>query len=173
VHYDIGTLVNDHLTDWGPLFQRYSDIVTRLLFGTFSIHLWGYIFYLTALLFLAELIYIRRFNREARNWLYAMAMLYLALGFLGFALPMFNLLETTKRALFKMMPLAIAYLANNEILIRFSQRLSRWEALPGLGRPKPAVATAGTSPAPNPTTGTPSPSSAASKKPSKKKHRKK
>ena len=173
VHYDINTLVNDHLTDWSPLFQRYSDIVTRLLFGTFSIHLWGYIFYLTALLFLAELIYMRRFNKEARNWLYAIAMLYLALGFLGFALPMFNLLETTKRALFKMMPLAIAYLANNEILIRFSQRISRWEALPGLGRPKPAVATAGISPAPNPTTRTPSPPSAAPKKPSKKKHRKK
>jgi hypothetical protein len=127
VHYDIGTLVNDHLTDWHPLFQRYSDIVTRLLFGTFSIHLWGYLFYIASALFLAELLFVRRVNKEARNWLYAVLVLYLALGVLGFALPLFNLLETTKRALFKMMPLVILYLANNELLLRLSRRISRWE----------------------------------------------
>jgi hypothetical protein len=128
VHYDIGTLVNNHLSDLHPLWQRYSDIVTRLLFGTFAINLWGYLFYLASALFLAELIFVRRFNRQARNWLYAMLMLYLALGILGFALPMFNLLETTKRALFKMMPLVLFYLANNELLLRLSRRISQWEA---------------------------------------------
>jgi hypothetical protein len=128
VHYDIGTLINNHLSDWHPLWQRYSDIVARLLFGNFGIQLWGYLIYLASALFLAELIFVRRFNRQARNWLYAMLMLYLALGILGFALPMFNLLETTKRALFKMMPLVLLYLANNELLLRLSRRISQWEA---------------------------------------------
>ena len=142
VHYDIGTLVNDHLTDWHPLFQRYSDIVTRLLFGTFSIHLWGYLFYFASALFLAELLFVRCFSREARNWLYAVLVLYLALGLLGFVLPLFNLLEATKRALFKMMPLVILYLANNEILLRLSRRISRWEAIPRPGHPPPPPAAA-------------------------------
>jgi len=133
VHYDIGTLVSNHLGDWHPLWQRYSDIVTRLLFGTFAIHLWGYLFYIASALFLAELVFVRRFSRQARNWLYAMLMLYLTLGFLGFALPMFNLLETTKRALFKMMPLVLLYLANNELLLRLSRRISQWEAIPRRG----------------------------------------
>src|SRR5260221_2359009 len=127
VHYDIGTLVNNHLSDLHPLWQRYSDIVTKLLFGTFATHLWGYLFYLASALFLAELIFVRRVNKEARNWLYAVLVLYLALGVLGFALPLFNLLETTKLALFKMMPLVILYLANNELLLRLSRRISRWE----------------------------------------------
>lgn len=142
VHYDIGALVNNHLSDLHPLWQRYSDIVTRLLFGTFAIHLWGYLIYLASALFLAELIFVRRFNRQARNWLYAMLMLYLALGILGFALPMFNLLETTKRELFKMMPLVLLYLANNELLLRLSRRISQWEALPrrGASPSQPAVA---------------------------------
>jgi len=135
VHYDIGSLVNDHLGDWHPLWQRYSDIVTRLLFGTFAIHLWGYLFYIATVLFLAELVFVRRLNKQARNWLYAILMLYLTLGILGFALPMFNLLETTKRALFKMMPLVLLYLANNELLLRLSRRISRWEALPPRGAP--------------------------------------
>ncbi|HTI10161.1 MAG TPA: hypothetical protein VL832_16450 [Puia sp.] len=137
VHYDIGTLVNNHLSDWHPLWQRYSDIVTRLLFGTFATNLWGYLFYLASALFLAELVFVRRFNRQARNWLYAILLLYLALGILGFALPLFNLLETTKRALFKMMPLVLFYLANNELLLRLSRRISQWEALPSRGGSSP------------------------------------
>lgn len=183
VHYDIGTLVNDHMTDMHPLFQRYSDIVTRLLFGTLGIHLWGYLFYFTTILFLAELIFVRRFSKEARNWLYAMLALYLALGLLGFALPMFNLLETTKRALFKLMPLALLYLANNELLLRLSRRISRWEASPRPGRsPRnhsaatgaPSSA-AGSSSAPGSSSAAgPAPSPASSSRATpKKKHRKK
>ncbi len=130
LHYDIGSLVNDHLSDLTPLFQRYGDIVTRLMASEFGIHLWGYILFFTAFLFLAEGIFIRRYNREARNWLYAILVLYLGVGALGFLLPMMNLNETTKRALFKLLPLTVLYLANNELLIRLSQWISRWEGTP-------------------------------------------
>jgi len=130
VHYDIGGLVNDHLSDLGPLFQRYSDMVTRLMTSEFAIHLWGYILFVTAFLFLAEGIFVRRYNRDARNWLYAILALYLGVGALGFLLPMMNLNETTKRALFKLLPLTVLYLANNQLLIRLSQWISRWEGTP-------------------------------------------
>jgi len=130
VHYDIGGLLNDHLSSLQPLFQRYGDIVTRLMAGEFAVHLWGYFFYLAAILFAAEAIVLRRFNREARNWLYAIVVLYLGLGALGWLLPMMNLNETTKRAMFKMLPLVLLYLANNGLLIRLSEAISRWEATP-------------------------------------------
>ena len=139
VHYDIGGLVNNHLTSLQPLFQRYGDIFTHLLTGEFAIHLWGYIFYLAAILFLAEAVLLRRFNKEARNWLYAILVLYIGLGALGWLLPMMNLNETTKRAMFKMLPLILLYLANNELLIRFSQVIGRWESA---SAPAPASAKA-------------------------------
>jgi len=155
VHYDIGGLVNPHLTDLHPLFQRYADIATRLLSGEFAIQLWGYLFYLTAFLFLAECIFIRRFSRPALNWLYAIVVVYLGLGALGYLLPMMNLNETTKRALFKLLPLALLYLANNGLLIRLSQWISRWEttarvpAVPSSsGKTATAAATGGKAPAP-------------------------
>lgn len=129
-HYDIGGQLNTHLSDLHPLFQRYGDIVTRLMTGEFAIHLWGYILYLAAFLFLAECIFFRRFSRAALNWLYAIVVLYLGLGALGYLLPLMNLNETTKRAMFKLFPLVLLYLANNELLIRLSQRISRWEAIP-------------------------------------------
>lgn len=127
VHYDIGSQVNNHLSDLQPLFQRYKDMVNYLMTGVFGIHLWGYIFYIFAFLFLGELIFLRRFSREARNYLYAIAAIYLGLGILGWAIPMMNLTETTKRALFKLIPLLVLYMAANGWVTRLSARISRWE----------------------------------------------
>jgi hypothetical protein len=102
---------------------------------------------------------------------------------------MFNLLETTKRALFKLMPLALLYLANNELLLRLSRRISRWEASPWPGRsprnhsaatgaPSSAAGSpsaAGSSSAPGSSSAAgPAPSPASSSRATpKKKHRKK
>lgn len=142
VHLDVEGMVNTHLSDISPLFQRYSDIVTRLLVSDFAVHLWGYIFYVTAILFVAEAVFVRRFSRDARLWLYALLVLYLGLGILGWVLPLINLNETTKRAMFKMLPMCIFYLANNTLLIRLSQAMSRWEFAPSSsGGAKPALAT--------------------------------
>jgi hypothetical protein len=141
VHYDIGGLVNGHLGSIQPLFQRYGDIVTKLIVGDFGIHLWGYIFFLAAFLFLAELTLVRRFNRDARNWLYAIVVVYLGLGALGWLLPMMNLNETTKRAMFKLLPLVLFYMANNQLLIRLSAKITKWEEAPGRAKAPAPVKT--------------------------------
>jgi len=130
VHYDVSTLVNHNLGDVSPLFKRYGDIVNRLLMSDFAVHLWGYIFWVTAVLFVAEAVFVRRFSREALNWLYGIVILYVGLGFLGWILPVVDLNDTTKRGMFKMLPLCIFYLANNTLLIRLSQAISRWELAP-------------------------------------------
>ena len=140
VQYDVGTLVNHNLGDMSPLLKRYGDIVNRLLMSDFAVHLWGYIFFVTAALFVAEAVFVRRFSREALNWLYGIAILYLGLGLLGWILPVVDLNDTTKRGMFKMLPLCIFYLANNTLLIRLSQAISRWELEPA--SPKAAAKTA-------------------------------
>jgi hypothetical protein len=130
VHYNISFLINNHLSDLHPLFQRYSDIVTHLIASEFGIHLWGYILFLTAVLFLGEGLFRGRYNKDARNWLYAILVLYIGVGALGFVLPLMDLNDSTKRELFKLLPLAVLYLANNNLLIRLSERISRWEGTP-------------------------------------------
>ena len=126
VHYVVGGLIDPHLVLAG-LFRRYSDIFTLLLTGKFSIRLWGYFYYLAAGLLVAETLFVRRFNREALNWLYAIVVVYGGLGLLGWLLPVMDLTDSTKRGLFKMLPLALFYLANNQLLMRFSVYISRWE----------------------------------------------
>lgn len=143
VHYQVGNLVNPHLSDLDPLFQRYSDIVTRLIASNFGVRLWGYIFFFTAALLIVEFFVPGRYSRDARNWLYAILVLYLGVGALGFVLPLIDLNDTTKRELFKMVPLLLLYLANNAALIRLSQWISRWEGVPVvIGKPLAAGARA-------------------------------
>ena len=132
VHYAVGSLINTHLAITG-LFRRYADIFRYLLTGELSVNLWGYLFYLTAGLFALEAIFLRRFTRDARNWLYAIVVVYLGLGFIGWLLPVMDLTDSTKRGLFKMLPLAVLYMANNRWLLRLSTAISRWE----LTRPLP------------------------------------
>jgi hypothetical protein len=172
VHYDIGSLVNDHPSDLRPLFQRYSDIFTHLLTGEFAVRLWGYITYLFAFLFLAEGILLRRFNKEARNWIYGIVAIYLGLGVLGWLLPMMNLNETTKRALFKMLPLMVLYMASNEWLLRLSLWISRWENRSSASRVSPGKGKLQQAPARSPSLAGKGTSLPHGKDGSKRKHRK-
>ncbi|HET6254283.1 MAG TPA: glycosyltransferase family 39 protein [Puia sp.] len=142
-HYDLGGLVNNNLTNLSPLFQRYSDIVTHLIGSTFGIHLWGYIYFVAAVCLVAEIFFAGRFNREARNWLYAILALYVGIGALGFLLPLVDLNDTTKRELFKILPLLLLYLANNAALLRLSQWITGWERKPAaIGKTLPAAGVA-------------------------------
>lgn len=127
VHYDVANLVNQHLSDLQPLFKRYGDIGSRLLTGELAIRLWGYFLFVWAALVLFEALFLRRFNRDARNWLYATGVIFIGLGLLGYLLPLFDLTDTTKRGLFKILPLMLLYMANNEGLLRLSAWISRWE----------------------------------------------
>jgi len=128
VHYDIGSLMNAHPGDWRPLGRRFGDIFKHLVTGEFAIQCWGYFMYIFAALVVADLLCYRRFFREGRNWLYAVGVIFVCLGLLGFLLPLFDLWNTTKRGLMKIIPLMLFYMANSEILARLSGWITRWQS---------------------------------------------
>ncbi len=135
--YAINNLMNKDLSNLSPFFQRVSDMFTQLLFGGFSIELWGYFIYLFTVLFLAELILKRKFTREAGNWLVTIGIIFLGLLLLGFLFPLMDLLNTTKRGLFKLLPLLLLYMSNSQLLIGLSERIWKWEQ----GQPQIPVVT--------------------------------
>jgi len=130
VQYNIAALVNPHPFELRPLFRLYGGIVSQLLASEYSIRLWGYFMFVWAALFLAELLVVRRLNRAGRNWLYAIGVIFIGLGLLSFLLPLFEIIYTGKRGLFKILPLMLLYMANNQLLIRLSARISHWELQP-------------------------------------------
>lgn len=125
--------LNDSLTtnyfDLGPLWKRFSDMNTILIFGEkYGKSLWGYFIQIFFVLTIADLIIVRKVGRETRHWFYAIAIVYFGLPLLGYLIPIMDLLNTTKRGLFKMMPLMLMVLANNGLLQKISSSVIKWES---------------------------------------------
>jgi hypothetical protein len=128
VKYSIQGQVNNNLGDLSPLFNRFSDINSKLIFGDLGVGYYGYFIYFFLLLLLLELVIKRKLAPATRNWLYAVLVIYLGLPILSYILPLLDLNNSTKRGLFKIFPLMLLYMANNSVLVSWSQRIMKWEA---------------------------------------------
>jgi len=125
--YEVSSLINQHLLQLQPLFKRFIEMHTRLLFGSRGVSLYGYFMVLFVVLLLAEaVVYKLSFSLRARVWLYAVLVVYIGLPFLGYLLPLVDLQHSTKRGLLKLFPLMLLYLAHNQLLAKLSVRLSKW-----------------------------------------------
>jgi hypothetical protein len=127
VDYKVETLINKNLTDLSPFWIRITEMTSKLMFGEVGRMLWGYFMYIFLICLVAELIFIRKLTRDAINWLIAVGIIYVGLPFLGFLLPLMDLDNTTKRGLFKILPLMLLYMANNQLLTRLSAKMFQWE----------------------------------------------
>jgi hypothetical protein len=128
VVYDIDGQVNANLLNPGPFFQRFMDINTWLIFSAKGVDYYGYFFFLFLAVFITDLIFNRKLEKVAANWLYAALVVYLGLALLGYLLPLLDLDNSTKRGMFKIFPLLLLYMGNSAVLINLSRRVESWEA---------------------------------------------
>lgn len=127
VKYDIKGLINNNLLNLEPLITRFKEMNTMLIFGDKGIVLYGYFFFIFGILLLLNLIIKPKLNPEARTWLYFVLVIYVGMPILGYLLPLLDLQNSTKRGLFKIFPLILLYLGNNDFLIKLSNRITSWE----------------------------------------------
>jgi hypothetical protein len=127
VKYNIQGQVNKNLGDLSPFFDRFSDINSKLIFSDLGVGYYGYFIYLFVLLLLLEIVIKRKLSNTTRNWLYAVLVIYIGFPLLGYLLPLLDLNNSTKRGLFKIFPLMLLYMANNSLLVSWSQRITKWE----------------------------------------------
>jgi len=76
---------------------------------------------------LLDLFWIRRFNNIAVISLFGIAVVYIGLAFLGYLLPLVDLVNTTKRGLFKALPLMLLYMSNSGATLLLSDKIKNWE----------------------------------------------
>lgn len=74
-----------------------------------------------------DLLLIRKLNRQAVNWLFAILVVYLGLPLLGYLLPLLDLHNSTKRGFLKIFPLMVLYMGNTQLLIKLSEKIYKWE----------------------------------------------
>ncbi len=127
IPFDLSQNINPDLGNISAIFRRLQDINTQLIFTYKGIALYGYFVFLFCAVFITDLIWLRRFNLESRIALYAIMVVYFGLGIIGYLLPLADLQNTTKRGLFKALPLMLLYMANSGVLLRFSAFIKDWE----------------------------------------------
>ncbi len=125
--YQVDSLMNKDLSNIQPFFNRLSYMTLELMLGNRGRMLWAYFMDIFVLIFLIELIFKRKFTKEAGNWLLAVLVIYIGLPFLGYLFPLMDLDNSTKRGLFKILPLMLLYMGNNQVLTRLSDRIKKWE----------------------------------------------
>jgi len=125
--YKIDDLTNKNLFDFQPLWDRISEVNDKLIFGEFSYRLYGYTLNAFGILLVAELLIKRKLKWEAATWVYGVFVVYFGLILLGFVFPLLDIMNSTKRGLFRFLPLIIFYLANNQLLQFASEKINDWE----------------------------------------------
>lgn len=124
--FDVGSLGNKNLTNLQPFWDRFAGMNKTFIFGEISYLYFGWSFILPVVLIAADLLIHRKLQKGARFWLYVSLVVYIGLPLLGFLLPLFDLMNTTKRGLFKLVPPLFAVLMYNTLLQKISVRISNW-----------------------------------------------
>lgn len=151
VHFNVNDELNKNFTNLSPFFERLGSMTKVLIFGIsdipsikdINLRLYGYFIYLFLLILLIDIIFYRKhFNLEAKVALYGVLVVYIGLPLLGYLIPWVDLMNTTKRGLYKMFPLMLLYMRNSGVLQMLSDNISNWELPKITGRPpsKPAIA---------------------------------
>lgn len=126
IHYDVSSEVNNNLTDLSPLLQRLTDMTTKLIYSNWGLNHYGYIFFVGLLLLVAELAMYKKLTKDGKYWLSMFAITFFGIAFIGFLLPLADLANSTKRALFKVLPILIIYFSCNRIVLSFSAALNNF-----------------------------------------------
>lgn len=146
VPFDLGHQIDPGKT---PFWDRLSNMTSLLIFGIsdnpgqkdINLRLYGYYIYLWMVVFVVDIIFFRKkFNLEALVMLYGIAVVYIGLPLLGYLIPLVDLMNTTKRGLYKLFPLMLIYMRNSGLLTMISSAISNWEmknVLPQKSSPKP------------------------------------
>lgn len=127
VKYDVQGLVNNNLLNLRPLWERFIAMNKQLIFSKDGIGYYAYFFFIFLLVLLADLFISYKLNRNSRNWLFVVLVVYLGMPVLGYLLPLLDIDNSTKRGLFKIFPLMLLYMGTSTVMKILSIRIRRWE----------------------------------------------
>lgn len=126
-HYQVHNLMIKNPFYLKPFFDRITEIASKLIFCEHGIALFGYTYIAFCGLLVLELILRRKLNRAASIWLYGILIIFIGLSLIGFLFPIMDVINSTKRGLFKLYPLILFYIANNYFVQKLSDKILKWE----------------------------------------------
>ena len=127
IKYDVSNDINKNLGDVSYFFKRVVDMCTELIFSENGMHYYGYFPYVFLIIIAADMTIFRKFTTEGVTMLFGIGIVYIGLAFIGYLLPLADLLHTTKRGLFKLFPLILMYYRNSPSLLKLTDVINKWE----------------------------------------------
>ncbi len=127
IKYDVSNDVNKNLANIGPLFTRLTEIVTELIFSPPGMMYYGYFFHIFLFVLAIDLAVFRKLSKTALYILGGVAVVYVGLALVGFILPLADLMHTTKRGMFKILPIIMMYYAYSPFIGKLSSIITNWE----------------------------------------------
>ena len=121
VSYDLGTLFNEDLLNINQFIDRIVDIVKHLLPNTY---IFGYLFYLFIVIATMDIIINKGLKKKQSQLLLFLVIIIVGIAFIAHLFPLFDLVNSSKRALFKFYPIIILYLIESPTLHWLSHKLN-------------------------------------------------
>jgi hypothetical protein len=127
VTYSIAAQINANVFNIKAALARFAETNTNVIFSSQGIVYYGYFIFIFLAILAAELLIKRKLNAVARNYLYGILLVYIVYPLLTHVLPGASIDYTVKRAFIKLFPLMILCIANTEIVMWFSKKITGWE----------------------------------------------
>jgi hypothetical protein len=124
---DVSKDVNLHLENISMFIDRIVDMKTKLIFSDVGNTYYGYFVNVFLVVFVVDLAFFRKYTREGITAIYAIVLVYVGLAFIGYLLPLADLMHTTKRGLFKLFPFVLLYYRNSAVLLKLTSIIKNWE----------------------------------------------
>ncbi|MBS1772215.1 MAG: hypothetical protein JST82_05100 [Bacteroidetes bacterium] len=137
--FALGDQINHNLSDVSLFFNRLTGMTDKYIWNGQD-H-WAFFINIFIILLIVDFAISRKITPNNKVTLYAIVVVYIGLPLLGYLIPWFDLDNTTKRGLFKILPLMALYLADSQLIQKFSTRISDWETRKPELKTKPVVAT--------------------------------
>jgi hypothetical protein len=127
VVYSIAGQVNKNLVDIKAILHSFAEANTSLVFSSQGIVYYGYFIFIFLAFLVAQLVFKRKLNTAAKNYLYCILLVYLVYPLLTHVLPGASIDYTVKRAFLKLFPLMVLFIANTSLLTGFSNWIGKWQ----------------------------------------------
>ncbi len=125
--FNLGELISHDFFNFSLLIEKFTKIATDTIFSNKGKDVYAHFFYFFVFVFIADVIWPRKFSKDARFALVGIGVVYIGLVLLSFLIPSHTIFNSAKRGLFRLIPLAVLYMAHSGILQKISEYLKKKE----------------------------------------------
>jgi len=127
VPFNLSELISHDIFNVSLFFEKFTKIATDTIFSDKGRDVYAHFFYFFVFVFIADVIWPRKYSKDARYALVGIGVVYLGLALLSFLVPSHTVFNSAKRGLFRLIPLIVLYMAHSGILQIISDYLKKKE----------------------------------------------